>query len=261
MKGMITMSKIDRWLKNYENPVVMMSFGKDSMVMGFIIFQMMRLRLPVIYHRDPWDEHKHVWADEIIHRWGLEVHDYPPMMCRVKINGDLIELCPGYQIGPKDNSFLDLPKAILDPTPGEPWHCGRKIMERPKGTFNYPWDLVLIGHKSSDVDRFYGPVPLKQELVSQDGAPTAGFPISDWNDDDIWNFIEEFNVPFQKNRYVNRKDIPDKTNNNDYLVACTNCIDPRKSGKVFCPLVGHDIDSVAHMTSQAPPLLPSYVGS
>lgn len=260
MKYEIAMTVIKGWLEKFSKPVVMSSFGKDSMAMMFIIFKLLQLKLPVIYHRDPWDEHKHEWADRMIHDWKLEVYDYPPAMCRVKVKGDLIELCPAYQIGTGENGFLDLPKAILEPEHDrENWHCGREIMERPKGTFDYPWNLTLIGHKSSDVDRFYGPVKLKTNLVSQPGLPTAGFPLKDWTDDDVWSFIENFDVPFQENRYADRKEISDKTNNNDYLVACTNCIDPRKSGKVFCPLVGHNIDSVAHRTLQVPPLTPHYI--
>lgn len=258
MRYLDAMSNINRWLKTYRNPVVMMSFGKDSMAMGFIVFKMMKLNLPVLYFRDPWDANKNEWPDKIIRDWKLEVYDYPPMQVRVKIKGEFIELCPTYQIGNGPNGGLDLPKAILEPGDGA-WHCGLKILERPKGTFEFPWDLILIGHKSADVDRFAGPLRLKSDLVTQPGIPTAGFPLKDWSHDDVWSFIENFDVPYQRDRYLNRIENPDKTNNNDYLTACTNCVDPRKSGKVFCPLVGHEIDSVAHLCLQAQPELPSYV--
>lgn len=260
MRYLSTITQIQKWIQRFHRPVVMSSFGKDSMVMLFLIFKMMKIRLPVIYFRDPWDTNKNAWPDEVIHKWGLEVYDYPPLQVRVKLKGPYIELCPSYQIGKTPNEYMDIPKAILEPEyKGETWHCGRTILERPKGTFDFPWDLILIGHKSADVDRFYGPVVLKKALVEQHNVPATGFPLRDWSHDDIWDFIEEFNVPFQTNRYVNRQELDKKENNNDYLTACTNCVDPRKSGKVFCPLVGREINSVADRVLQGPAVLPDYI--
>jgi len=254
------MKKINDWVGKAISPVVMMSFGKDSMALGFMIFKMLKLKIPVLYFRDPFDPCKNEWPDKVIQDWGLEVYDYPPLQCRVKIKGEFIELCPSYQIGETPEQYMDIPKAILEPAyKGEAWHCGRRILDRPKGTFEYPWDVTLHGHKSADVDRFYGPVKLKSEIIEIPRAGALCFPIKDWSNCDVWDFIETFNVPYQKNRYVNRIEIADKTNNNDYLTACTNCIDPRKSGKVFCPLVGHDINSVADRVLQGPAALPDYI--
>jgi 3'-phosphoadenosine 5'-phosphosulfate sulfotransferase (PAPS reductase)/FAD synthetase len=254
------MTQINKWLERFRNPVVMMSFGKDSMALGFMIFKMLKLKLPVIYYRDPFDPIKNEWPDKIIHEWGLEVYDYPPYQCRVKVKGEFIELCPSYQIGELPNGCIDVPKAILEPDYKGDWHCGLKILERPKGSFNFPWDLILHGHKSADVDRFYGPVKLKTELVEKDGIPAVAFPLKDWTHDDIWDFIEDFDIPFQQDRYLNRVESADKITNNDYLVACTNCVDPRKAGQdVYCPLVGHGIKNISEQVLQAPALLPDYI--
>jgi hypothetical protein len=76
--------------------------------------------------------------------------------------------------------------------------------------------------------------------------PVIGFPLKEWTDDELWEFIEKRRVPTQQgSRYVKRKEIEDKLFNNDYIEACTACIDPRNPAKVFCPLVNTEIDNVS----------------
>ncbi len=124
------------------------------------------------------------------------------------------------------------------------------MLERPKCEFYYPWDLVFIGHKSSDVDPFEGAVPLKQDIVKVDDGPTFAFPLRDWTDDDIWDYIEQNRLQ----QYVqtgsrynlgSRSEITEKRFNNDYVTACTRCIDPRESEQVYCPLLKKVIPNIS----------------
>jgi hypothetical protein len=253
-----TINKLNDWLIKFKSPVVMSSFGKDSMVMLFIIFRLMEQKLPVIYHGAPWAPWRNDFAWGIMKAYNLEVYDYPPVKSGIKVKPDRLELVHRYQIS--NDKGIDIPVNVLPPEGTVKYACGLKMLERPKGIMEFPWDLILIGHKNCDVDQFEGPVPLKTDLVEQDGVPALGFPLRDWSDEELWEFIESRRVPVQYGtRYVERKEIDFKVFNNDYIEACTACIDPRQPKKVFCPLVEHEIDNVSAMIPRMEDK-PSYIG-
>lgn len=248
-----TIERLTEWFEKFEQPVVMSSFGKDSMVMLFIIHRIMGKRLPVIYHGVPWRPWKNEWAQSIIKLWNLEVYDYLPLASGIKVKPDLIEIVHRYQMGPEPHQAIDIPVNILPPNgkvqvgPSDrSYECGLNMLARPKGGVLYQWNLTLIGHKDCDIDQFDGHIPLKSDLVEIEGMSALGFPIKDWSDEEVWDFIEERRVPVQYGtRYMDRKEIDYKDLNNDYIEACCACIDPRNPEKVHCPLVNREIDNVS----------------
>jgi 3'-phosphoadenosine 5'-phosphosulfate sulfotransferase (PAPS reductase)/FAD synthetase len=232
---------------------VMLSFGKDSMVLAELIRRAaprspMRAHgfpLPVIYHRDPWFPHKHEFAERVIKSWAMEVHDQPPMECGVKVKPDMLELVARYSFG---SGVMDVPKNVCAPTEyaRRDYICGRlDWIDQPKVALqSRPWQQVLHGHKSSDVDPFEGHVPLNASAAIVGGIRVV-FPLRDWTDADIWDFIESERVPYQKTRYQDREELIDKWLNNDYIHACTACIDPReKRQTVYCPKLRIQVPNV-----------------
>lgn len=224
-----------------ERPAAMISFGKDSMVLAHIIRETIKrdkwsahgFPVQVIYHRDPWFPWKHEFADKIIRSWSMEVHDFPPFQTGVKTNQELIELVARYNFG---SAALDVPKNTLAPEayPRRDFICGlNDWMLRPK-TFllDYPWDAVFLGHRSADVDPFEGAVPLNTDDTVF-GDVRMMFPLKDWSDKEVWDYIEEHKIPTQPTRY---RASDDRWYTNDYTHACTACIDPRQSAlHVWCP--------------------------
>jgi hypothetical protein len=72
------------------------------------------------------------------------------------------------------------------------------------------------------------------------------FPLRHWTDDDIWNYIEENHLPIQSTRYRDRKEISERWYSNDYINACTKCIDPRETAaEVFCPKLKRMVKNVS----------------
>jgi len=237
-----TTEKLQNWFSRFDQPVVMSSFGKDSMVMLFIIFRLMEKKLPVLYFPIPWSPWKNDFAYSIVKQWLIELYDYPPCQSGIKVKPERLELVHRYQIS--DTKGIDIPVNVMPPNGHS--ECGLKMLKRPKGLIQFPWDLILIGHKNCDVDQFEGPVPLASDLVERPEAPTLGFPLAEWLDDELWDFIEKHRIPIQYGtRYIERKEIDYKEFNNDYVEACTACIDPRNPEKVFCPLVMHSIDNIS----------------
>lgn len=210
----------------------------------------MELNLPIVYHRNHWFPEKNAFADSITQRWQLSVHDWPPSECGIKVRDDFhgepgtagtteqgcIQTVNRYQIGP--GIGMDVPNGILPPKEGEPWLCALyDILDRPKGGFTHPWDVCLSGHKSSDEDIFEGPCPLRTDFYQIKNGPAIAFPLKEWNNSDVWSYIQEFAVPIQENRYdlSNKTEFTDKRFNNDYVRACTLCVDRRQPVEVLCP--------------------------
>ena len=226
-------------------PAVMLSFGKDSMVLASLIREALPgigFPMPVIYHRDPWFPAKHDFADRIVRSWSMIVHDFLPWQTGVKTNEKAIELVARYNFGRRE---IDVPRNVCAPEeyPRRDFICGlNDWVKRPRAMLlNYPWDAIFIGHKSSDVDPFEGPVPLKYDMIKEGGVLVV-FPLRDWTDGDVWDYIETNHVPVQATRYRDRAELSDRWYNNDYVHACTACIDPRSTAKeVFCPKLKRNV--------------------
>jgi hypothetical protein len=190
---------------------------------------------------------KNHFVDSVICEWNLEVYDWPPVRCGVQYNNTMIEIVYEYSIG--GEATMAIPMNTMEPKDKEPYVCGRfDALECPKSFFDHPWDLLLHGHRTVDVDPFLGPLPLKSDLVRPKIGPAVAFPIKDWSDHDVWDYIALYDLPIQRNRYdvVNRSDLEDKTFNNDWYPVCTNCINKKNPEQVFCPKINCMIPNVAN---------------
>ena len=232
-----------------KRPAIMASFGKDSMVL-IALTRILQKDLPVIYHRFHWFPEKNRFADEITQKWNLQVFDWLPQEMGVQTNEKTIEPVASYQHGPATR--INISPVTMEPVDDKPYLCGRyDILERPRGSLdNNPWDLLLLGQKASDVDVFSGPNILKTDFVekSEDGAPDLCYPMKDWTDNDVWQFISDYKVPYQTDRYslTARAVLEDKTYNNDYIHACMRCLDNRQPKEVMCPKLNRLIPNVSN---------------
>lgn len=241
-------------LERYSRPAVMCSFGKDSMVLLHLLLAA-GIRLPVIFHRDPWFPQKYAFAERVAREWGLALWDYPPSAVTMWEGKGIMAFTNHYQIGPQreDGRIPDLalPKNIVPPERGRSFLCGRDdVFGRPLGTFDYPWDVVFIGHKSADEDQIAGRVPLAAEIVCNGVGPDAAFPLRDWTHEEVWAYTERFGVPVQEDRYVRGADgrwreVEDKWANSDYWHACIRCLDRREGAEVICPKTGQAVPNVS----------------
>jgi 3'-phosphoadenosine 5'-phosphosulfate sulfotransferase (PAPS reductase)/FAD synthetase len=229
-------------LRRFCNPAMMCSFGKDSMAMLHISRES-GFNLPCIYLHDPWNIEKHLFAYETANKMGLKLHNWPPASMGVKKNDERLELVARYQMGA--NTFVDLPKNLDIQKPRAPLLCAlADILKRPIAGVRHEWDVILVGHKSSDHDPFYGNVPLHIDIKMHTlGEPCLYFPLREWTDEDVWDLIERDHIPYQKNRYRDRAELEDKTFNNDYVQCCSKCLHP-ENGNVHCPRLNSQINNM-----------------
>jgi hypothetical protein len=243
-----------------DRAAVMCSFGKDSMALLHLARETLDKEPPVIYYKHPYFPAKQDFANKVIKSWGLTVHDYPPFAAGVKVNDEMLELVARYGFG--NNGAMDLPINTLAPVLRRNFICGLyDWILRPKaGTITFPWKAVFQGHKSSDVDPFDGPIPLKSDTATI-GQTELVFPLRYWTNADVWDYTEQHHIPYDRSRYWDRQELPDKWLNPDYIHACTACIDPRETRKtVPCPKLGGAL--VRNMGRQVVKLqqIPDYIG-
>jgi hypothetical protein len=252
-------------IRHFPQPsAIMWSSGKDSMVLLHLIRELLpgselrthKYPIPIIWHRHPWFPAKNEFGEDIVRSWNLEVYDFPPLACGVKCKPERIELVARYPFG---GGGMDLPINTVEPLKKRDFVCGLEWLNRPKSaTFKWPWQTVFIGHKDSDIDPYEGPVPLEHDAADAGGVNLV-FPLRRWTDDDIWQYIEENHVPFDKRRYAGRLENPDHWLNADYLHACCKCVDPRETAQeVMCPKLNRMVPVVGHKVLRLDKL-PSYI--
>jgi len=240
-----------------KNPVLCLSFGKDSMVMLDLALRA-GPRLPVIYwKREHHFPQKNRFANEMIEQYDLEVYDYPPEYTKLVRKGSLIEVVNYFSIG---KHTIEVPSGILPPEGDQKFLCALCDMYlKPTGHFEFPWDAMFIGHKDSDVDPLRGAVPLTvDEYQHNADCPTFTFPIRHFTDEDIWEYTKRFGVPQDMRRYGAGAE--DSAYNNDYYPACTACVNPENPETVYCPIVKQNIPNVSSQVVWAKNIRPAYWG-
>lgn len=232
----------------YAKPVVLSSFGKDSMVMLDIV-RRADFKLPILFFREAFFPKKYAFANWVVQQHEYEVHDYPPLETRFAKRGGTVEIVNLHRcVGTKGPLYV--PTGIKPPKFGEPFLCGLfDIYEKPTGTFFFPWDLLLIGHKASDVDPILGAVPPKTAHVARGpGEASLLFPLRDFTDADVWEYHRRFDLPVNTGRYNAAdgfREFDDDTYNPDYFRACTACMDPDRPSEVHCPKTGETIGNIS----------------
>jgi len=255
-------SLIKTIVSHHSRPIVFSSFGKDSMVLLDLV-KKADLKLPILFFKEPFFPKKYLFAQAIILGNGYQVYDYPPFQTYFSKRNGEVEIVNFHQ-GPVGGGPIYLPTGIKPPVLGEPFLCGLSdIYEKPTVLgYAFPWDLGLVGHKTSDTDPILGPCPINTHF--QAGAPDLLFPLRDFTDEDIWRYTLEVGLPINEQRY-NRldgwKEFSDLTYNPDYFHACTACMDPDSPSEVFCPKLQKPIRNTSWRVRQLPSRLdlPAYL--
>ena len=242
--------------KAFPRAMVAWSGGKDSMV----LLHMMRelgLQYPVIFFREPWQPGKYKFHDKLIRDWGLVVYSWHPSESAFQQADDEFEVQNLYRI---NSTTMTCPTGIIDPVDDLPWVCSMDILHRPKQLDLQvsPVDCIWIGHKGCDSDPILGgDAGTRIEARILPDMANMMFPLRDWTHDDVWQYIEDNDIPYDSDRYekVDGKwgEKQDKRHNMDYVHACTKCVDrnPGAAKYVHCPKIGMVVENVSSMVPWA----------
>lgn len=236
---------IKQQLARAQRPVVLCSFGKDSIVLLHLCLRFRKV--PVLFFRFPKFHEKHVHALTVMQAWDLEVYDLWPMRTMDYQHGEFFEVLHGYHTGAGGTLWLF--SGIRKRRDEEPRYlCGMEdLLCRPVARdYQYPWDATFHGHKGTD-DPELGAVGSIVRPVSQLGDTQLVVPFVEWTDDDIWTYIHKYDLPYDHRRYDER----DETVSPDKYPTCYRCLDSQLAGQVVtCPKYGQPIPNVARTPEQ-----------
>lgn len=216
-------------LLSAKNPIVLCSFGKDSIVLLHLCLRIRKV--PVLFFRFPKFHEKHAHAHQVMRDWDLEVYDMWPEQVHYYQSGRFFEVLHSYPTG--QHGHIHLFSGIRERREGEDRYlCAvQDLLQRPKALSDYPWDLTIHGHKGTD-DPEMGASGAIVNPVSQLGGTTLCVPFVDWTDEDIWAYIKYYNLPYDTARY----DAKNETTSPDKYPTCYRCLDGDYRGALVpCP--------------------------
>ena len=274
-----TCRKVERWLGQCANPCVLWSGGKDSTAMLHLIREEVGAKLPVVQWREPRFRTRYAHSDRLAAEWDLEMYDWTPRAYLLTDGHDIetgrprFDFVKCYEMAPNKVMFLCL--GTEEPQPEElasgRYLCGLDALNRPTGTFNFPWDAAFHGQKSADVDLIKGQVPLAVDALVQPGVPTQFYPMRHWSDADVWAYLEAAGVPNDDTRYEKVDGVwqhkKDKSANSDYYPVCWNCVNRHLGDTVYCPKNQCETNNISHLapyvdlTSEAQGFRPTWESS
>lgn len=229
---------LHRMATDYLAPAILLSFGKDSVVMLHLA-RKLGYRWPCISFQDPWWPERYNYAQALSAAWGLEVHTPPAQALMLYEQDGMLQTVTNYGLGTES---ISLPRDVIRYDERKP--LGNEIclrddfFRRPLGTMAFPWDAVAHGQKATDTNPIFGKVGVtvhKKELP--EGAPDAIYPLKNWTDDDVWDYIEANGIPVHEARYdVARRTVwQHRCDDIDYMPACARCVDRSEAANVWCP--------------------------
>lgn len=192
-----TTANLTTLLTNATNPAVLLSFGKDSLLLTALAREI-RPDVQAVWFRDGTVDER--LAADIILGWSLTVYCWQPANLYTVADGPNTALISEYNI---NGEFIPL---VTDIVAGD-GICLRNISRTP-GLY-LPFDLLLSGYKDADQHWLRGPQPLFPEgLVAGNCKLVA--PLRHLSDDQV---IDELTA--RGLAYINPA---------DEVVICSDCI-------------------------------------
>ena len=255
--------KVTAWHKQWPSSVILWSGGKDSTALLHLMKFKAGINLPVIQFREPKFRNRYAYSDRLISEWDLEVHEYPPFQIEMTEGRDQesglsrFDILKSFSWG---SGRLIMSLGTERPTKSElrsgRYLCGvTDVLQRPTGTFHWPWSGMYVGTKSSDQDLIKGGIPLSMDIRHVDGSPLSFYPLRHWSDTDVFSYLVANDVPIDRTRYTKEFHLwgnnPDKSQNADYYPVCLNCLDRTQGRHVDCPKLSAQISNIAHLAPYA----------
>ena len=255
-KESAALALITEQLASAKTPIVLCSFGKDSIVLLHLCLRVRKV--PVIFLRFAKFHEKHAHAFSVMRDWDLEVYDLWPAFTQYYQSGSFFEVISSYPTGPRQ--FIYLFSGIRARRADEARYlCAvDDILLRPKITgIDYPWDVTFLGQKGAD-DPELGEHGSIVQPVSQLGNTTLVVPFVDWTDEDIWDYIHHYDLPYDLARYEDR----DEATSPDKYPTCYACLDHDHRGEmVDCPKYQTTIRNAAASDAEHEAFRQELVGS
>ncbi len=258
-----TLDAVVRTVCIADRAAVFSSFGKDSMVLlGLLREAGLLHRVRVITFRHADFPERYTFADDVIRDWSIDA-----LVCHhawnfVIAGHDRVDLLGTIRIR---DVLIHMPVANMQfAEETTNWSCALdNEMDCDRDLAQMDYDLILIGSKQGDIDPVVGHVRVPKMHERSASGTTLLFPLREWSDTDVWDFLHCRAIPFDHDRYRRTRDgeMFDETAlplHPEYLPVCTACINPADRGSVWCAKWRQEIPSRAgEVVERQYPLSPS----
>lgn len=187
-------------LAHSASPAVLSSFGKDSMLLLWLVRQI-RPATPVLWLQDGQPEY---FARQVIREWDLTVFRWHPAEVYKLTNAEQTTLALEFGFGDQRLPLL------IDTRPGPTCAVEKFAIRTP--TLYLPFDSLLVGWKDCDTHWVKGDGKLAEDGFEL-GRSCLYAPIRHMTDAQVKAAIADHNIPY----------VPV----DDELALCTSCVDRR----------------------------------
>lgn len=180
---------LERQLEKAKNPVVLSSWGKDSLLLLYSLSRMDR-NLPVVWFGGKLS----IRGKRVIQELGLSVYSWPAIDRYLIPNGNGLSLVSEYMIG---NRRMPSITDIEVNENGLDLQSAKRIATELQTTaFPFPWDIVLWGYKQCDQHPLLA-TEFEQEI--QFGTTRLISPLYDLTDEEVLAALDELSVDYDPN--------------------------------------------------------------
>jgi 3'-phosphoadenosine 5'-phosphosulfate sulfotransferase (PAPS reductase)/FAD synthetase len=132
---------IQKVLGIYNASIVMLSFGKDSMVMLHLI-RNINENIPCLYQKEGYFQIKQEFSSKIIQDWNLTVYNYLPYLTVAVESKDKPVMNFVNSLAMGDVNFLTRIFTV-EPDYNKPYLCGLfDIITKPKEKMDFKWEKL-----------------------------------------------------------------------------------------------------------------------
>lgn len=237
VKESVALDRMATAIDRSRKPVIMCSFGKESMVL-LDLFRRVSRSCTIAYFELGVIERKHRFAKEQIRRfWPGTKHILPHRSVVIKgINNSSL----AYEFDLSSGSVLSIFGATFDDTLSSRLICGRELqnIQKSGGHPPYDWDCVISGRRCDDVDATVGALSWHSAADVTEAGTRLVMPLLEWSDADLALYVSQRNILIDEKRYVVRSNQisprSDRQNDPDYLPACIRCLHGISGDQVRC---------------------------
>lgn len=259
------MEVIETALEMFKNPVVLCSFGKDSMVVLHMVSQF-KPDIEILFFQDILHKQfsrSSAYIFKTITDLNLDTYTYPPSHIGYIQNRAEFGIYYHYYIDDNDsillwwNDWINLAK--IDGSDrykaNGSFLCAiSDSLSMPTvGHYTFKWDCMFGGYKKADeslpphIFPFWVPQERRFIEFSLSLFRAEVQPLLNWTDEDVWDYIRSNDLPYQQEIYENNPGGKSCLDKNGKLhprasLLCYECLDYHNSNKtIICPKTGQEI--------------------
>lgn len=223
-----------------QKPVALSSFGEDSLVLLSLMKRVMGCYPDVVFWEDGLPKHKYRHAYQSAENMNINLFIYPPTFADYWQTDGFFDVVHYFYVD--GSRFLGLSSGCRPYRAGEDYLCavGDLLSYPTIDTYDFQWDFIFSGQKSCD-DLHITDRHEMQSAAVEFGDRFLIYPLHNWTDDDVWEYVERFALKVQKDRYEGnpggREGTPENDKNNPNVApTCYTCLDYNNEGReVWCP--------------------------